>query len=141
MLFSDRRSGVLHDIGMNAPPTHDPAQGLVGWASAHHDTQRGLAATFVPQAAQRAAAQPKNPYAFKPSITSPAEQRGMAGRMGAASRTGAWASGPVASQTVLPGQPMRTAGRPQTVLPSFVGQKVKAGPSFAQRTRRAVRMP
>lgn len=126
-LFSDRRTGVVHDIGMNAPPTHDPAQGLAGWASAARSVRSGLAAAVMPVAPQSGA------IPFRPNIVSPAEQR---------SRTSSWSAGSMpTSQTVLPGQPSRRSSLPaQNVLPSFLGRKMVSGPSFAQRARRAVRM-
>jgi hypothetical protein len=162
-LFTDRRSNVVHDIGMNAAPDHDPAAGLHGWASAHADARAGLAAILTPTRpmhpapnvlpgqmnAPRVPPAPSSPTAFTPNIVSPGEQRQMNPRgVGAPSRRDAWSAGSMpSSQTILPGSPMMRSGQPaQTVLPvsrrpmagtrSFVGQQLKMGASFAQKVRR-----
>lgn len=154
-LYNDRRGGSkLYDIGMNAPPTHDPSQGLHGWASTADDAARGRAATMSPAPVSRAAnilpgmmnaprvpMAKASPYDAVPSITSPAQQRASARPMSAPSRVQSWSGGSrPASQTMLPGQspPFKVSRMAaQTVLP--YGQKIASGPTFAQRVRRAVR--
>lgn len=159
-LFSDRRSGQVHDIGTATPPDWDGVQRMQTWANVQSDVHKGLAATVnqfastgmprtqtvVPGGpAPRTARPAATPYDFKPSITSPAEQRARAGREQANSRTVAWAQGPQASQTLgFSGAP-RTAQRTPTVLPgvpqtSFLSRRIASGPSFAQPARRPRRL-
>lgn len=158
VLFDDRRqrgAGKIYDIGSSAPPAHDPSQGLQGWASTIHDVKVGKAATLLPDMtriartqnvlpgqmnAPRTMPQKMSPYDARPSIVSPAEQRASVRPAAAGSRVDAWSNGSrPASQTVVPGAPMRVSGQAaQTVLP-YGGRRVATGPSFMQRAARRMR--
>lgn len=154
MLFSDRRSGNVHDIGSSTPPDWDGIQRMQTWANVQGDVHKGLAAvtnqfastgmprtqTVVPGGPAPRRPQPAaSPYAFRPNITSPAEQRARAGREQAASRTASWAQGPQTSQTLggVPGWKPPSGRRADNILPqtSFLSRRFKVGPS------RGVRMP
>lgn len=160
MLFSDRRSGQVHDIGTTTPPDWGGIQRMQTWGNVQSDVHRGLAATVnqfastgmprtqtvVPGGpAPRTARPAASPYDFRPNITSPAEQRARAGREQAASRTASWAQPQQRPGQVLGGSGApRSAQRTPTVLPglpqsSFLSRRIASGPSFAQRAARGPR--
>ena len=96
MLFSDRRSGIVHDVGTTAPPDQDTSQSLQGWAGAQASARSGFAASQVP-----APGAPTRTDAWAPgTMSSQTAQPGQSGMTPAQKRpmkgmTG-WAAQPLA---------------------------------------------
>lgn len=112
MLFSDRRSGTVHDVGTTAPPQQDMTQNLSGWGAAQSGARDDLAASM----------KPTDLNAPDPSV----------------SRTDAWSAGPAATQnSSIVRQTLRPAQkRPMLGGVGWAAQPLALGASYAQKMTR-----